>query len=962
MNNNKLKMIILSSLLVTGALAETNSTIVKANDDMGADMLNNNDNIVHDINERSTPVINGIRVNKQLIDINYSKGQTISPKYIVIHDTDNRRAGADAMANRNYFANHPNANASAHYIVDDSNIVQVLEDTWKGWHIGDGGASASINNNNAIGIELAVNSDGNFSKTYETGIALTRYLMNKYNIPAQNIVMHKHASGKDCSRMMIIDNPNLWAQFKQRAAAGMPGEQYINDGITASAKGKLINVSSYLHVRQSASSSSASIGVIYPNAIVNIYGEENGYYKIDFMGTRKTYGYISKNYVQKISGDVGSNNNGSVGTNKIEINKDGVVANLGSVSALNIRSGPGTSYSVQDTLALNTKIRVNYEQNGWYNITYSNGKVGFASKTYVNLVEDANSGSGSTDANTQINKDGVVVNLGSVSALNVRKGPGTSYSIQDTLALNTKVKVNYKTKEGWYNISYSNGKTGFVSSEYIKLVEDSNSGSGSIDTNTQINKDGIVVNLGSVSALNVRKGPGTSYSIQDTLALNTKVKVNYKTKEGWYNISYSNGKTGFVSSEYIKLVEDSNSGSGSTDTNTQINKDGVVVNLGSVSALNVRKGPGTSYSIQDTLALNTKVKVNYKTKEGWYNISYSNGKTGFVSSEYIKLVEDSNSGSGSTNTNTQINKDGIVSNLGSVSALNVRKGPGTSYSIQDTLALNTKVKVNYKTEDGWYNITYSNNKVGFVSGIYIKLVENNTGSGNTGSDKVTINKNGTVTGVSSYLNVRSGPSTSYSMIDSIKGGKTVKVNYETNGWYNISYDGKIGYVSKSYITLSTGSSNSGSDNNSNSGSNGGNNIGSTMTGTVYNVSSTLNVRNGAGTNNSIIDTLRVNEKVTINYETNGWYNITYGSGKKGFVSKDYIKLDNQSQSKGKVVNVETNLNVRSGKGTNYSIIGYLLPNSEVIILEQSSGWYKIKFNANGGEKIGYVKDDYIKRI
>ena len=794
MNNNKLKMIILSSLLVTGALVETNSTIVKANDDMGADAFKNNDNIVHDINERSTPVINGIRVNKQLIDINYSKGQTITPKYIVIHDTDNRRAGADAMANRNYFANHPNANASAHYIVDDSNIVQALEDTWKGWHVGDGGVGATINNGNTIGIELAVNSDGNFSKTYETGIALTRYLMNKYNIPAQNIVMHKHASGKDCSRMMIIDNPNLWAQFKQRAAAGMPGEQYINDGITASAKGKLINVSSYLHVRQSASSNSASIGVIYPNAIVNIYGEENGYYKIDFMGTRKTYGYISKNYVQKISGDIGSDNNGSVGTNKIEINKDGVVANLGSVSALNIRTGPGTSYSVQDTLALNTKIRVNYEQNGWYNITYSNGKVGFASKTYVNLVAD------------------------------------------------------------------------------------------------------------------------------------------------------------------------SNSGSGSTDTNTQINKDGIVSNLGSVSALNVRKGPGTSYSIQDTLALNTKVKVNYKTKEGWYNISYSNGKTGFVSLEYIKLVEDSNSGSGSTDTNTQINKDGIVSNLGSVSALNVRKGPGTSYSIQDTLALNTKVKVNYKTEDGWYNITYSNNKVGFVSGIYIKLVENNTGSGNQGSDKVTINKNGTVTGVSSYLNVRSGPSTSYSMIDSIKGGKTVKVNYETNGWYNISYDGKIGYVSKSYITLSTGSSNSGSNNNSNSGSNGGNNIGSTMTGTVYNVSSTLNVRNGAGTNNSIIDTLRVNEKVTINYETNGWYNITYGNGKKGFVSKDYIKLDNQSQSKGKVVNVETNLNVRSGKGTNYSIIGYLLPNSEVIILEQSSGWYKIKFNANGGEKIGYVKDDYIKRI
>ncbi|MGL5575021.1 MAG: peptidoglycan recognition protein family protein, partial [Sarcina sp.] len=190
MKNNKLKALLVSSVIFTGAMFD-NSVMALAED-----MTTNNDVpkdtgiIEQQLNEKSTPVINGIKINKKLIDINYSKGVTISPKYIVIHDTDNRAAGADAMANRNYFANHPNANSSAHYIIDDSNIVQALEDTWKGWHVGDGGNGAAIQNGNSIGIELAVNKGNNFDKTYQTGIELTRYLMRKYNIPAQNVVMH----------------------------------------------------------------------------------------------------------------------------------------------------------------------------------------------------------------------------------------------------------------------------------------------------------------------------------------------------------------------------------------------------------------------------------------------------------------------------------------------------------------------------------------------------------------------------------------------------------------------------------------------------------------------------------------------------------------------------------------------------------------------------------------------------
>ena len=805
MEKNKLKTVLMSSLILAGIVTDGSSLALAEDISSNLDSDKNIDS-VQGINEKSTEVINGIRVNKKLIDINYSKGVTIVPKYIVIHDTDNRAGTADAMANRDYFANHPNANASAHYIVDDSNIVQVLEDTWRGWHIGDGGNGATVQNSNSIGIELAVNAGGNFDKTYENGIALTRNLMRKYNIPAQNIVMHNHASGKICSRMMIQDRPNMWEEFKSKAAVGMQGESFVNDGKMPTAKGKLINVSSHLNIRTQASATSAVLGNVYPNKKMNIYGEENGFYKVDFMGTRKTYGYVSKEYVQILDGDVDADSgNGGTDTgeeNVTPINKKGQVSNIS--SSLNVRSGAGTGFSVIDSLSVNSKVDVNHEKDGWYNISYANGKEGYVSKNYIKIIDsDTEIEKPEVDENEQINKDGQVVNVSNGSSLNMRSGASINDLVEMRIPANSKVKVNYKTKNGWYNVSYA-GKTGFVSANYIKVLVD-------------------------VEEPEIEKPDIEEPEIE-------KPEIGEST--------------------------------------TPINKDGVVANISSGSGLNVRAGAGTNHAVKDKLPLNTKVRVNYKTKNEWYNISYL-GKTGFVSSDYIKFAE-----------------------------------------IDDE------------------------------------------SSGNEGN----INKNGRVVGVSSYLNVRTGPSTSYSIKDKVSKGQKVKVNYEKDGWYNIAYNGKIGYVSKSYISI-VGSE-----------SDGGNTDKpvipeipeiTTKMGTVFNISETsaLNIRSGAGTGYSVIGKIGLNAKVKVNSEVNGWYNIEY-NGKLGFVSKKYIKIDSgtveQVEQKGKVINIDTNLNVRSGRGTNHSVVGYILGDSIVTILDHKDGWHKIEFVANGNKKIGYVKDDFIK--
>lgn len=57
---------------------------------------------------------------------NYNKGRKSSIQYIVVHYTANN--GDRAESNGNYFA-QPNRNASAHYFVDESNVVQSVKDT-----------------------------------------------------------------------------------------------------------------------------------------------------------------------------------------------------------------------------------------------------------------------------------------------------------------------------------------------------------------------------------------------------------------------------------------------------------------------------------------------------------------------------------------------------------------------------------------------------------------------------------------------------------------------------------------------------------------------------------------------------------------------------------------------------------------------------------------------------------------
>lgn len=139
-------------------------------------------------------------------------GYPMTPKYITIHETGSFGKGANAKAHAKYIKSDDAANrpASWHFTVDDKVIYQHLPLNENGWHAGDGGSGTG--NRQSIGIEICVNSDGNFEKAVQNAQWLVRKLMVEFNIPIENIKQHYDWSGKNCP-YTIRKTPNCWKNF-----------------------------------------------------------------------------------------------------------------------------------------------------------------------------------------------------------------------------------------------------------------------------------------------------------------------------------------------------------------------------------------------------------------------------------------------------------------------------------------------------------------------------------------------------------------------------------------------------------------------------------------------------------------------------------------------------------------------------------------------------------------------------
>ena len=147
-------------------------------------------------------------------------------KYLVYHYTGND--GDTAKANANYYQSTV-VQASAHYFVDDDNVICSVDPLTTAWAVGGskwsdcaktGGGTlyTVVTNANSISIEMCdTKKNGQLmatEATLERAAALGRALMKKYNIPIQRVVRHFDVTGKYCPAYFM--DSAKWNEFKKR--------------------------------------------------------------------------------------------------------------------------------------------------------------------------------------------------------------------------------------------------------------------------------------------------------------------------------------------------------------------------------------------------------------------------------------------------------------------------------------------------------------------------------------------------------------------------------------------------------------------------------------------------------------------------------------------------------------------------------------------------------------------------
>lgn len=196
------------------------------------------------------------------------------------------------------------------------------------------------------------------------------------------------------------------------------------------------------------------------------------------------------------------------------------------------------------------------------------------------------------------------------------------------------------------------------------------------------------------------------------------------------------------------------------------------------NVLRVRTQPNTSSAIMGRVYEGEVLQV-IGEENSWLKVNH-NGKIGYVSSEFISK--------NGVLAKTNIGKS--RSKIVTANVLRVRTQPNTSSAIMGRVYEGKVLQV-IGEDNGWLKINH-NGKVGYVSSQFVK------DSGSNGSD----NNNGKFQVASgdykvnvSFLRVRTGPSTSHTILGSMYKGQVVRVTGEVQNWFKINYKGQDAYIS-----------------------------------------------------------------------------------------------------------------------------------------------------------------------
>lgn len=224
-------------------------------------------------------------------------------------------------------------------------------------------------------------------------------------------------------------------------------------------------------------------------------------------------------------------------------------------------------------------------------------------------------------------------------AVNVRSGPSTGYYIVGRLEKNDMVMATGRVYDGWYEIKWGSYGYAYVAGNYLSYSKyepgynpNYNCYPGNRGVTLKVCPD-CGDTYYSTTALNVRRGPSTKYSIVGSLNRGQKCTVVGKSGN-WYKLLTADGSDAYASAKYLKLYARQNGSTPSTPS-TPSYPNGNYGTYYATTGLNVRQGPSTKYRVVYTLDRGEAVTFTGQTSGKWISVKTRTGVQGYCSSLYL---------------------------------------------------------------------------------------------------------------------------------------------------------------------------------------------------------------------------------------------------------------------------------------------------------------------------------------
>ena len=203
---------------------------------------------------------------------------------------------------------------------------------------------------------------------------------------------------------------------------------------------------------------------------------------------------------------------------------------LVTASALRIRSGPGTAFSIVGMLYKNKTVQGDDIKNDWVHITTAENQAGWSHRSYLQVVDETPP----PDSGTAYRVD--------ASTLNVRLGPGTNYAVSGSLKKGEVVAgLAVSADNQWVQIRKTSGINGWCSLKYMTKVVAPPPPS---PTDVQL--------FVTTDTLNYRSGPGEGYPITGQVHRDEMVVFLNATPDWkWVYFKTNSNGTGWASSKYL---------------------------------------------------------------------------------------------------------------------------------------------------------------------------------------------------------------------------------------------------------------------------------------------------------------------------------------------------------------------------------------------------------------------------